>query len=124
MNYRHLKQFIFLFAWAWRLTAKMSVEITSAFSASKGFRGLSYLLSRSNEPIFYTVIRLVVTCVSETWVRAKKDEAICLFESRILRCIFGAVKEIVKCTRRYNSEIYKLYNEIDLVKYIRTHILL
>jgi hypothetical protein len=62
-------------------------------SASKSFHGISYLLSRNNEPLFYKVlIRLIVTCVSETWVRAKKDEeTIGLFESGILRCIFGAI---------------------------------
>jgi len=44
-------------------------------SASKGFRDISYLLSRNNKPLFYKVlIRPVVTFVSETWVRAKKDE--------------------------------------------------
>jgi hypothetical protein len=62
-------------------------------SASKGFHGKSHLLSRNNELLFYKgLIRLVVTCVSEIWVRAKKDEeTIGLLESRILRCIFGAI---------------------------------
>ena len=56
-------------------------------SASKGFHGISYILSRNNEPLFYEVlIRLVVTCVSETWVRAKKDE-----ETIVLIVVFPCI---------------------------------
>jgi len=62
-------------------------------SASKGFHGISYLLSRNNQPLFHKeLIRLVVTFVSEMWVRAKKDEeTIGLFESRVVKCMFGAI---------------------------------
>lgn len=49
----------------------------------------------------------------------ENEEALGSFEGRILRCIFGAVQEDGKWRKRYNGEMYKLYDEIDLVKLIR-----
>jgi len=48
----------------------------------------------------------------------ENEEALGSFERRILSCIFGTVQEDGKWRRRYNSEICKLYSEIDLVKHI------
>ena len=47
----------------------------------------------------------------------ENEEALGSFERRILSCIFGTVQEGGKWRRRYNSEICKLYSEIDLVKH-------
>jgi hypothetical protein len=50
----------------------------------------------------------------------KADErTLGLFERKILRSIFGAVRDKGQWRRRYNFELYKLYDEPDLVKYIK-----
>jgi len=49
----------------------------------------------------------------------ENEEALGSFERRIVRCFFGAVEEDGKWRRRYNCEMCKLYNEMDLVKHIR-----
>ena len=48
----------------------------------------------------------------------ENEEALVSLERRILRCVFGAVHGS-KWRRRYNCEMCKLYNEMDLVKHIR-----
>jgi hypothetical protein len=42
-----------------------------------------------------------------------------IFERKILRKIFGAVREGDHCRARYNNELYGLYREQDLVSYIK-----
>jgi hypothetical protein len=42
-----------------------------------------------------------------------------LFEKKILRSIFGAVEDKGQWRRRYNFELYTLYDEPDFVKYIK-----
>jgi hypothetical protein len=65
-------------------------------------------------------VRPVVTYGSDTWTLAKAyDRSLGIFGRKILRCIFGAVQENGQWRRRYNFEIYKLYDEPDLTKYIR-----
>jgi hypothetical protein len=50
----------------------------------------------------------------------KCDEAmINIFERKIIRKIFGAVREGGHWRRRYNNELYGLYTEQDLVSYIK-----
>jgi hypothetical protein len=68
----------------------------------------------------------VATYASETWTLTKAYErALGLFERKIPRRIFGAVQDKEQWRRRYNFELYsyKLYNEPDLVKYIKINIL-
>jgi hypothetical protein len=51
---------------------------------------------------------------------SKTDERLLsLFERRILRCIFGTVQENGVWRKRYNHELYDLFNERDIVKYIK-----
>jgi hypothetical protein len=42
-----------------------------------------------------------------------------IFERRILRYIFGPVEENGTWRRRYNYELYKLFNEPDVIGYIK-----
>jgi hypothetical protein len=44
-----------------------------------------------------------------------------VLERRILRCIFGAVRENGVWRKRYNHELYELFNDPDIVKYIETN---
>src|ERR1700755_620228 len=49
----------------------------------------------------------------------KDEQTHLVFERRILRSIFGGVKVEENWRRRYNHELYQLYNEPDIVKYIK-----
>jgi sorting nexin-29 len=105
----------------------MSVEIRKRIlAANECFHGLrthfrSHLISRKTKTLLYKVlVRPVVTCGSETWMLTKADErSLGIFERKILRCIFGAVLENGQWRKIYNFELYKLYDEPDLTKYIR-----
>jgi hypothetical protein len=46
------------------------------------------------------------------------ERLLSIFERRILRYIFGPVKEI-GAWRRYNYELYKLFNESDIIGYMK-----
>jgi hypothetical protein len=57
---------------------------------------------------------------SEAWVMNKCEEnMINVFERKILRKIFGAVREGDHWRTWYNNELYRLYREQDLVSYIK-----
>jgi len=57
---------------------------------------------------------------SETWVLSKCDEAILgVFERKILRVIFGSTNDKGEWTIKYKNELYTLYKESDIVKYIK-----
>jgi hypothetical protein len=58
--------------------------------------------------------------VAETWVLSKADE-LCLgvFERKILRRIYGPICEGAIWRSRYKEELYRLYDEINLVTTIR-----
>jgi hypothetical protein len=69
--------------------------------------------------LYKALVRQVATYASETWTLTKADErALGLFERKIHRSVFGAVRDKGQWRRRYNFEFYKLYDEPDLVKYI------
>jgi hypothetical protein len=75
-----------------------------------------------NVTLYKVVVRPVTTYASEIWTltKAKAEErALGLFERKILRSIFGAVQDKGQWRRRYNFELYKLYDKPDLVKYIK-----
>jgi hypothetical protein len=70
--------------------------------------------------MYKVLARPVLTYASETWTLSKTDERLLsVFERRILRCIFGAVQENGVWRKRYNHELYELFNEPDIVKYIK-----
>jgi hypothetical protein len=61
----------------------------------------------------------VLTYASETWALSKTDERLLsLFERTVLRCILGAVQEYGTWRKRYNHELYVLFNEPNTVRYI------
>jgi len=96
-------------------------------AANRCFHGLrkhlrSYLTSRNTKTLMYKVlIRPVLTYVSETWTLSKTNERqLGLFERRVLRCIFGAKQENGTWRKRYNHELYELFNDSNIVNYIKT----
>jgi hypothetical protein len=57
---------------------------------------------------------------SDAWTLSKSDERwLSVFERGMLRCIFWAVQENDVCRKRYNHELYELFNEPDIVKHIK-----
>jgi hypothetical protein len=80
----------------------------------------SKLISRTTTLLLYkTLVGPVSTHASETWALCKADErSLCLFERRVLIYISGAVQDKGTWRKRYNHELYKLFNEPDITKYI------
>jgi hypothetical protein len=57
---------------------------------------------------------------AETWVLSKADELhLGVFERKILRRIYGPICEGATWKSRYNEELYRLYDETDLVTTVR-----
>jgi hypothetical protein len=62
----------------------------------------------------------MLSYVSEMWPLSRLDERLLsIFERRTLRYIFGPVEETGTCRRRYNHELYELFNEPDITGYIK-----
>ncbi|XP_013175481.1 PREDICTED: uncharacterized protein LOC106123612 [Papilio xuthus] len=89
------------------------------FSLLRYFR--SKLLTRKIKLLLYkTLLRPVLIYGSETWVLSKGDEnALLVFERKILRRIFGAVCEDNQWRSRYNQELYDLYKELNVAGHIK-----
>jgi hypothetical protein len=71
-------------------------------------------------PSELTSVRTVITCGYEACAMNKADEgAINILQRKILRGIFGAIKEGDHWRRKYNNELYRLYGDQDLVSHIK-----
>ena len=82
----------------------------------------SRLLSRTTKiRIYKTLIRPVITYGSDAWVINKCDEKrLLVFERKILRRIYGPMLEEGAPPRiRYNDELYALFNDLNLVAFIK-----
>jgi hypothetical protein len=70
--------------------------------------------------IYRTLIRPVLIYGAETWILSQNDKRLLgIFERKILRKIFGAVNENGLWRRRYNFELYQLYTDPDIVKFVK-----
>jgi hypothetical protein len=70
--------------------------------------------------MYKVLVRSMLSYASETWPLPRLDDRLLsIFERRILRCIFGPVEENGTWRRRYNHELYKLFNESDITGYIK-----
>jgi hypothetical protein len=70
--------------------------------------------------MYKVLVGPVLTYASDTWTLSKTDERLLsVFERRILRCSFGAVPENDVWRKRYNHELCDLFNEPDIVTYIK-----
>jgi hypothetical protein len=78
------------------------------------------LISRSTKmEIYRTIIRPVVTYGSETWTLPTAEEnALRIFESKILRKIYVPVMENGIWRNRYNDELNEIIKEEDTVRFI------
>jgi hypothetical protein len=103
------------------LTDWWTVAIANRVSYSLKKQLSSRYLGRQTKCTLYkTLVRPILTYGSESWPLTRKDVNILrIFERRILRRIYGPVKENDIWKLRYNHELYKLYNELDTVKVIK-----
>jgi hypothetical protein len=70
--------------------------------------------------MYKVLIRLVLTYASETWTLSKTNERrLSLFERKVLRCIFGAKQQNGAWRKRYNYELYEIFNKPNIVNYIK-----
>jgi hypothetical protein len=66
--------------------------------------------------IYKTLIKPALMYGAETWVLSKADELrLGVFERKILRRIYGPICKGVIWISRYNEELYRLYDDTDLV---------
>jgi hypothetical protein len=74
--------------------------------------------------MYKVLIRPVLTYASETWTLSKTNEwQLGLFERRVLRFIFRAKQGNGTWRKRYNHELYELFNDSNTVNYIKAKIL-
>ncbi|KAJ4429476.1 hypothetical protein ANN_21645 [Periplaneta americana] len=90
-------------------------------AANKNYFGLANILKAKNVPctiktkIYKTTIRPVLIYGAETWTLTKREEnSLGTFERKILRRIYGAINEGGIWRRRFNRELYHLYEESDI----------
>ena len=95
-------------------------------AANRCFYGLrkhlrSHFTSKNTKILMYKVlIRHVLTYASETWTLSKANEQrLSLFERKVLRCIFGVKQENEIWQKRYNYELYEIFNDSNIVNYIK-----
>jgi hypothetical protein len=70
--------------------------------------------------LYKTLIRTVLTYGSEAWTLSKNSEnALSIFERKILRRIYGTVQDNGQWRIRYNKELCELFGEPDLVTCIK-----
>ena len=70
--------------------------------------------------MYKVLIRPVLIYASETWTRTKTNERrLSLFERKVLWCIFGAKQENGTWRKRYSYELYEIFNEPNIVNYIK-----
>jgi hypothetical protein len=70
--------------------------------------------------MYKVLTRPVLTYASETWALSKINEwRLSPFERKVLCCIFGAKQENGTWWKRCNYELYKIFNESNIVNYIK-----
>lgn len=89
------------------------------FAMLKFFKS-KYLTRTTKVRLYKTLIKPVLTYGSETWVLTEHNKSqLAIFERKILRKIYGPVKENEEWRLRYNRELYELYNSPDIVTDIK-----
>jgi len=107
------------------VTLEVRKRIHSGYGAFYSLKHLlsSKSLSRGTKKRMYkTLIRVVALYGSESWNTTLADEeALGVFERRVLRTIYGPVKEEGEYRSRFNKELYDLYQEPDIATVLRVN---
>ena len=97
------------------------------YMANRCFYGLRSQLKskliniKTKTNLYKTLIRPVALYGCECWTLKKSEEKLLLtFERKILRKIFGAIKQNDVWRIAYNHELYKKFGEPDIVKIAKT----
>lgn len=70
--------------------------------------------------VYKTIIRPTLTYACETWVMTNKiRQRLEIWERKMLRKIFGGKQTEYGWERRTNEELYKLYNDTNIISYIK-----
>ena len=70
--------------------------------------------------MYKVLITPVLTYTFETWTVCKDNERrLSLFERKVLRCLFVAKQEKERWRKRYNYELYEIFNDSNTVKQIK-----
>jgi len=98
---------------------RIALGIKACYANQKFFK--SRLVTKySKLKLYRTVIRPIVTYVSETWVLKETIiQKLLVFERKILRIIFGPTKENQIWRIRTNEELDKLIKHKNIVEYIK-----
>jgi hypothetical protein len=84
-----------------------------------------YVTANTKVQIYKTALRPVVTYGLETCTLTQQDEKdLEVFERKVLRKIFGAIKENQQWRKLYNHEIQELYRQPSITNYVRAQRLL
>lgn len=58
-------------------------------------------------------------CLGDLVLSKADERPLGLYEKRVLKGIFGAVQDKVTWRNRYNHKLSKLFNALDITKYIK-----
>lgn len=127
-NFESVKDFTYLGSLLCQdgsLTPEINRRITLASKAYYGLRRqlTSKRITRGTKIRLYnTLIKPILIYSSEAWtLRQTEINALDCFERKILRTIFGGVQEDEGWRRRYNYELYALYDQPSIVKTIKVN---
>ena len=127
-EFEHVKEFSYLGSQFNQINSANSEIQTRIFSGNRCYYAYGKLmksraLNRSSKlKIYKSLIRTVVTYKFEAWTLTTRDEqCLRIFESRILRKIFGTVKNEDGSRRiRMNHELNEIIENADIVRFIKS----
>jgi len=91
-----------------------------AYFSLKNLLSSKKLTRNTKIRIYKALIRPVVLYGSETWNTTKADEeALAVFERKVLRTIYGPTKEGDMFRIRHNDELYQLFREADIIRILQ-----
>lgn len=82
---------------------------------------MANVIKRKTKVLLYkSLVRSVLTYACETWTITRADEDMLgVFERKVLRGIFGGIQRNGVWLRRSNLELYRSYNEPDIINFIK-----
>ena len=91
-----------------------------AYCANRQLVNSSLISRNSKLQLYCTLIRPVVTYGSESWTLTMEDErALAVFERKILRKIYGQMKENELWRIRRNDELEAIIKGENIVRFIK-----